>query len=263
MTATPRAGGLTSLVFPAYNPGPRVAETWHEVRRFLDAEAHGWEVLFVCDGCTDGTPGLLARLTAGDRRVRLLSHAPNRGKGFAVRRGLAEARGDWRVFADVDLAYGLAEVDRVARALRAGGEVVIASRRHRDSRVESPPRLRGYLIRRRLQSLVFNALTHLLLPLRQRDTQAGLKGMSASAANSLLPRLTCDGFGFDCELLTACGRLGIAVTEVPVCVRYDDAASTTDVRTVARILRELWHIRRAWRGVTPAAGVPRENREAA
>jgi dolichyl-phosphate beta-glucosyltransferase len=262
MTASPRAGGLTSLVFPAYNPGPRVAETWQQVRTFLDAEAHGWEVLFVCDGCTDGTPDRLARLTAGDRRVRLLSHAPNRGKGFAVRRGLAEARGDWRVFADVDLAYGLAEVGRVAHALRGGAAVVIASRRHPDSRVKAPPGLRGYLARRRLQSLVFNALTHLLLPVRQRDTQAGLKGLSAAAAHALVPRLTCDGFGFDCELLTACSRLGIAVTEVPVCVRYDDAASTTGVRAVARILRELWHIRRVWHGVTPDAP-PRDNREAA
>ena len=64
-------------------------------------------------------------------------------------------------------------------------------------------------------------------------------------AGRVLPDLTCDGFGFDCEFLAACGRLGIPVAEVPVCVRYADAASTTGPRTMLGMLRELWRIRRA------------------
>ena len=78
-----------------------------------------------------------------------------------------------------------------------------------------------------MQSLAFSALVRWLLPLKQRDTQAGLKGLSAAAAQTLLPRLSCDGFGFDCELLTACRHYGLTVEEVPVCVRYEDRRSTT------------------------------------
>ena len=62
-----------------------------------------------------------------------------------------------------------------------------------------------------------------------------------------MPHLTCDGFGFDCELLTACVRNGLAVAEVPVCVRYNDAASTTSLASAGRMVWELWKIRRAWR----------------
>ncbi len=240
-----------SLVFPTYNPGPGIESVWAEVGRFLD-RSPGWEALFVCDGCTDGTPERLTELAAGaPYPVRVLRYSPNRGKGHAVRLGLAAAGGRWRLFTDVDLAYSFADVERVAAELQAGAEVAIASRTHRDSRLVLPPRLQGYAYRRHLQSLVFSAVARGLLPITQRDTQAGLKGMSARAAELILPRLRCDGFGFDCELLTACACLGLPVAEVPVWVRYEDRASTTGLGSMSRMLRELWRIRRAWRKLPP------------
>src|SRR5437016_4490322 len=68
-------------------------------------------------------------------RVRVLLHTPNRGKGFAVRRGLEEGAGAWLIFTDVDLPYGLEGVLRVAEKLKAGNDVVVASRLHPDSRL--------------------------------------------------------------------------------------------------------------------------------
>jgi dolichyl-phosphate beta-glucosyltransferase len=251
------ARGLTSLVLPAYNAAAQVERTWHELRSFLRRAPGTWEVLFVCDGCSDGTANLLTELTRNETaRVRVLSYHPNRGKGYAVRQGLRAACGQWRVFTDVDLAYGFEDILRLAGKLRDGSEVAIASRTHPESRLLLPPRLQGYAYRRHLQSLVFSTLVRLLLPIRQCDTQAGLKGLSARAARLVLPHLRSRGFEFDCELLTACACLGLDVTEVPVCVRCEDSASTTGLRTVTRMIGELWKIRQAWRprwlgGATP------------
>src|SRR5438132_10803653 len=212
-----RKGAVTSLVFPAYNPGSILERTWRGLVEFLKRAPGEWEVLFVCDGCTDGTPARLAELARGQSgRIRILSYTPNHGKGYAVRQGLEAARGEWRLFTDVDLAYGFEDVLRVAGALQAGAAVAIASRAHPESLMVLPTRLQGYAYRRHLQSLAFSALVRCLLPLKQRDTQAGLKGLSAAAAQTLLPRLSCDGFGFDCELLTACQHYGLTVEEVPV-----------------------------------------------
>jgi dolichyl-phosphate beta-glucosyltransferase len=256
-----------SLVFPTYNPGSALAHTWQAVAEFLRQAAARWEVLFVCDGCTDDTPARLRQwIGTESSRMRLLSYSPNRGKGYAVRQGLLAARGQWRLFTDVDLAYSFEDVLRLAETLQSGAEVAIASRWHPQSRLVLRPQLQGYAYRRHLQSLVFSTLVRLLLPLTQRDTQAGLKGMSAGVAERLVPRLHCDGFGFDCELLTACVRHGIPVAEVPVWVRYEDTASTTSVHTMGRMLRDLWKIRRSWRpgsvpdlypgGATAAAAEP-------
>lgn len=239
--------GMTSLVFPTYNPGPTLDRTWKELALFLSTAPGRWEAIFVCDGCTDGTSDRL-RALAGEARypVRIVSYAPNRGKGHAVRQGLLAAHGAWRIFTDVDLAYSFEDILRLASALHAGAEVAIASRTHPESQLVLPSRLQGYVYRRHLQSLAFSALVRALLPITQKDTQAGLKGMTAAAALRIAPLLTCAGFGIDCELLTACARLGVSVVEVPVCVRYEDRTSTTNARSIGRMLAELWRIRRTW-----------------
>jgi glycosyltransferase involved in cell wall biosynthesis len=248
-----REGAVTSLIFPTYNPGPILERTWRELAQFLRHAPGEWEVLFVCDGCTDGTPARLATLARGEAaRIRVLSYTPNRGKGYAVRRGLEAACGEWRLFTDVDLAYGFDDMVRVAETLRSGVPVAIASRAHPESQMILPTRLQGYAYRRHLQSLAFSALVRWLLPLKQRDTQAGLKGLSAAAVRTVLPRLTCDGFGFDCELLTLCVHYGLAIREVPVCVHYEDRVSTTGFGAVRQMVQELWQIRRAWRRMPPA-----------
>jgi dolichyl-phosphate beta-glucosyltransferase len=256
-----------SLILPTYNPGPEVERTWRAVARFV-AEQSGagteWEAVFVLDGCTDGTDDRLAALGTGDPRLRVLGYPKNRGKGHALRVGLLAARGAYRLFTDVDLAYSFEDVLHVASALRSGAEVAIASREHPGSRIQLPPTLLAYTLKRRVQSLLFGAVARRLLHLTHRDTQAGLKGMSAAVAERIVPELRCDGFGFDCELLTACARSGIAVTETPVCVRYDDRASTTGPGAGLRMLREVWRIRRYWRNRTvPALPAPEPASKAA
>jgi glycosyltransferase involved in cell wall biosynthesis len=255
---------LTSLVLPTYNPGKRLDQTWDQLQHFLAHHRRPWEVLFVCDGCTDGTLDRLEQLTrtvspgvgSPGSSVRVLAYQPNRGKGHAVRRGLEAARGAWRIFTDVDLAYPPADILAVAERLWQGADVVIGSRSHPESRVSLPPRLHGYAFRRHLQGLLFGWVVRRLLPLSHHDTQAGLKGFSASAVHRLLPHLVCNGFGFDCELLTACSRLGLTVTESPVCVRFDDDKSTTGLRSALLTLGELWRVRRSWRSMMLADKTP-------
>lgn len=246
---------MISLVFPAYNPGPSVERTWHSVRDFVALRPDPWEAIFVCDGCTDGTLELLERLESetDDSRVRVIGYPINRGKGHAVRVGLLAAHGNIRVFTDVDLAYSFDDISRLADELNRGAQIAVGSRDHPDSLVQVPVRYLNYVAKRRKQSRIFGSLVRRMLPLTINDTQAGLKGMTAEVAERVLPNLTCDGFGFDCELLTACARYSIPVTEMPVCVRYDDAASSTGgIKTIVKMLRELYRIRRLW----PNSGYP-------
>jgi dolichyl-phosphate beta-glucosyltransferase len=245
---------VISLILPAYNPGSTIDRTWDSVCEFLQRRTDPWEVLFVLDGCTDGTAErlLVRQEETGDPRLGIVTYPRNQGKGHAVRVGLQLARGEYRIFTDVDMAYGFADVVRIADTLKTGAAVAIASREHPESLVQLPPRHLGYAYRRRVQSQIFGFLARTLLPITIRDTQAGLKGMNAAVAEDLLPRMACQGFGFDCELLTACARAELPVTEVPICVKYEDAASTTGAGSTLRMLRELWQIRKRWRKMIPA-----------
>jgi dolichyl-phosphate beta-glucosyltransferase len=235
-----------SLVLPAFNPGQLVERTWRRVRDFVRERESGWEIIFVCDGCTDGTAERLARLNQDENAsIRVLSYAKNQGKGYAVRQGLMAARGHYRLFTDVDLAYDFDDVDRIADALRQGADVAIASRTHPESRLILPAHLQGYAYRRHLQSRVFSLIVRLLLTIPPYDTQAGLKGMTARAARLLLPPLVCNGFGFDCELLSASVRAGLKIAEIPVSVRFEDGTSTTGFRAARKMLAEIWRVRQS------------------
>lgn len=243
---------VISLVLPTYNPGPAVERRVLAIRDTLRFRPEPWEILFVCDGCTDGTPERLSACldAIGDARLRVVAYSQNRGKGYAVRYGLTAARGHWRIFTDIDLHF-LDGLNEAIDSLQEGVELVIASRAHRQSEFVAPFSLLHYIYRRKIQSLAFSRVVRTILPIPFRDTQAGLKGMSADVAEKILPHLRCDGFAFDCELLLAAEKLGIRVQEVPVRVRYEDDTSTTGSRTALRMIRELWRIRRDWRTSPP------------
>ncbi|MEI8195361.1 MAG: glycosyltransferase [Phycisphaerae bacterium] len=238
-----------SLVLPAYNPGTRAEQSLQELLPFVARQPDPWELIFVFDGCTDGSDRRLQELTAKMPQVRVLRYARNRGKGYAVRLGLQQSRAPFRIFTDIDLAYRLDMVESVAEQLVAGDDVVIASRAHPESEIILAPGMENYLRRRKMQSLAFSAMARGLLGIRQRDPQAGLKGLSARAARTVLPYVKCPGFGFDCDLIVACKYFGIPIREVPIRVHYDHAESTTRATTGLKMVRELWAIRKHWQSI--------------
>ncbi len=248
--------GLTSLIIPFYNPGPLLPRTCQRLLRFLTKAPGRWELLLVCDGCTDNSKEQLqhwASTLDHPTAVQILSYEKNQGKGYAVCHGLAQANGAYRIFTDVDLAYSFASLLKVAQSLWSGHRAVIASRFHPDTEVRHPRPLKSYVFRRHLQSRLFSQLVHWLLPLRFKDTQAGLKGFHASVVQQLLPLVATPGFEFDCELLTACVHLGIPVKEIPVLVRYDSSRSTTNLRQTLAMVQGVYRIRQTWR----AASIPK------
>ena len=196
-----------SLVLPVYNGAPFLPERLREVRTWLDAQPCRTELIVVDDGSTDGTPGILRGVPGAIRLDR------NRGKGHAVRAGLARATGDLRLFIDADLALPVENALRVVAALEAGADVAIGSRAHAGSRIDGS----GLDLAIRVRAgHVFNLLARACAVPGCRDTQLGLKGLTAEAARLLLPRCTVDRFAFDVELLFHARRLGLSVTEVPV-----------------------------------------------
>jgi dolichyl-phosphate beta-glucosyltransferase len=175
----------------------------------------------------------------------------NRGKGYAVRRGMLEAQGRFRVFTDADLAYPMENLATVVGALENGADVALACRAHEGSRMVVPESLRGTFAQRRRAGRVFNWFVRLLLVSGVRDTQAGLKGFRGKAAEELFSRATLDGFAFDVEIVFLARRLGLVVEEVPVELRVCEGHSSVHFgRDSLRMLMDLLRIRgRAWRGL--------------
>jgi dolichyl-phosphate beta-glucosyltransferase len=198
---------VISLVLPVYNGAHVLEERLRDVRAWLAAQPCPTELIVVDDGSTDGTTAILRGVPGAIRLDR------NRGKGRAVRAGLEAARGDLRIFLDADLAIPPANASAIVAALRGGADLAIGSRAHAGSRVDGSGAGR---VLRHGAGRVFNLLARACAVPGLRDTQAGIKGMTASAARRLLPLCRVDRFAFDVELLFQARRLGLRVAEVPV-----------------------------------------------
>jgi glycosyltransferase involved in cell wall biosynthesis len=218
-----------SIVLPCFNEGRRIATSVRELRTWFGPDI---EIVVIDDGSTDDTSGQARAVAATDPAIRVHQLPHNRGKGAAVRAAIPVAMGDRVLFVDADMAFDRASVQRVVDAL-AEFDLAIANRRHRDSRYSVPVSLFGFLYRRHLVGLSFNALLRVLLQLPYRDTQCGLKAFRRDALRQLEPSLTIDGFAFDVEMLLVARALELRIAEVPVMVRYESAKSSVQLARAA------------------------------
>ncbi|HVZ76520.1 MAG TPA: glycosyltransferase [Gemmatimonadaceae bacterium] len=239
-----------SLIIPVYNGASRLEETLRAVDDFRAAAPCSLEVLFVDDCSTDPrTPAMLEAFAAARDGVQVLRNERNRGKGHSVARGMLKARGAFRVFTDVDLAYPLSETRKILRALEGGADVAIACRVLPESRYLMSPSFFHYLYTRHLMSRAFNLMVRVTLLPGVLDTQAGLKGFTAEAAHQIFTRSTIAGFGFDIECLYIAHCHRMRVENVAVDFRYDDEPTTVRfVRDSLRMARDIATVR--WNGWT-------------
>jgi dolichyl-phosphate beta-glucosyltransferase len=245
-----------SLVIPVYNAADQLPSTLDAVDQFATHFPGRLEVLFV-DDCSSEVETRVMLEDFAARRVyaRVLRNARNRGKGYSVARGMLAARGRNRVFTDVDLAYPLDQVHKIVEELERGADVAIACRVLPESRYLMSPTFFHYLYTRHLMSRAFNRVVQAFLLPDILDTQAGLKGFSASAAELCFGRTTIPGFGFDIECLYIAQQHGLTIKQTAVCFRYDDEPTTVRfARDSRRMLQDIWQVRtNAWRGQYVAA----------
>jgi dolichyl-phosphate beta-glucosyltransferase len=233
-----------SVVIPAYNEEQRLERTIRDMMDWLRPRAERCEIIVVDDGSADGTSALVRRLERVFSELRLIRLPLNRGKGFAVRTGVVNARGEHILFADADGATPMSELDRLQEALATGAAVAIGSRAMGAADVHVAARLH-----RRLIGRLFHTMVSVLAVRGFHDTQCGFKLFRADAAHDLFPRLRMNGFSFDVELLLMARRLGYAVAEVPVNWTHQPGSRINLITDSMRMALDLFIIRgRVWRG---------------
>ncbi len=240
-----------SVIIPVYNAADQLPATFRAVDAFATRYPGSVEVVFVDDQSPDiETRRLLEEFARERAYVRVLRNARNRGKGYSVARGMLAAHGAHRVFTDVDLAYPLDEVHKIIRELTAGADVAIACRVLPESRYLMSPSFFHYLYTRHLMSRGFNQVVQRFLLPGILDTQAGLKGFTAAAAQLCFSRATIPGFGFDIECLYVAQRHRLQIKQTAVNFRYDDEPTTMRFASDSRrMFIDILRVRaNAWRG---------------
>jgi glycosyltransferase involved in cell wall biosynthesis len=117
-----------SIILPAYNEEDRLPVTLRKTMAFLSAEQFESEIIVVSDGSTDGTRQAVESFMGKKPDVRLIEYFPNAGKGAAVKRGMMEAAGDYRLFMDADYAVPIEFVSTFLSMMNHSYDIVIGSR---------------------------------------------------------------------------------------------------------------------------------------
>jgi dolichyl-phosphate beta-glucosyltransferase len=227
-----------SIIIPAYNEHVRLPDTLRRIAQYLqDSNWTFREILVVDDGSKDRTAAAAEEFARGSSDVRVLQNPGNRGKGYSVRHGMLEARGEWRLFSDADLSTPIEELEKLWCAVSGGKEIAIGSRAIDRSLigVHQP----GY---RETMGRVFNGVMRAATGLPISDTQCGFKLFRANAAREVFSRQLLERFGFDAEVLYIASRRGYSIAEVPVRWNHVDG-SKVGILAGLRAFTELAEIR--------------------
>ena len=226
-----------SVIVPVYNEESEIGVIVPAVRRMLEARGGDWEILVVDNASTDATVERVQALVE-EPRVRLLRNPQNRGKGYSVRRGMLEARGELRLMCDADCTASLVSLPAM-EAAAADADVVAGLRNARDSVVK-----RYQPLRRRAASICFIWLCRQVMSEPLPDVFCGFKLFTAAAAQDVFSLADIDGWAFDAEVLALARALGYRVLGSGITWVNRPASRLSMPRVVIPVLRELIAARR-------------------
>lgn len=239
-------GALSSLIIPAYNEATRLRTGFE---RLLQADREGKidlrqiEVIYVDDGSTDATPQIAKQITESVPHGQLLVLDANRGKGAAIRAGVASASTPMLAFIDADFAIDPRQLPDLFGIL-ATHAVGIGSRAVRGHVDYGNPL-------RTIAGRSFNRLIRTLSKVDFRDTQCGFKGLRSAHAKVLFHLTSIQRFAFDVEILARAQSLHWSIGEVPVSWQDVSGSQVHLAKDTTTMLSELLEARRRFAELPP------------
>ncbi len=232
-----------SFIIPAYNEGARLGATLERVVGYIAAQGWNAEVVVVNDGSRDQTADLVRACAQAHPELQLIENPGNRGKGYSVRNGMLNAKGEVLVFSDADLSAPIEEANKLLAAIQAGADIAIGSRW-----LQPETQTHRQSLLRQFYGRLFNLALRVLLGLNFKDTQCGFKAFTRSAAGKIFPLQRIERWGFDPELLYLARRAGLKVLEVPVAWAHVEGTRLSPLRDGLRMFGEVLKIR--WNALT-------------
>jgi glycosyltransferase involved in cell wall biosynthesis len=229
---------LYSIILPAFNESSRIGPSLKKALAFVREQGWNVEIIVVDDGSRDETAEIVKHLMLHAPELRLLQNPGNRGKGYSVRNGMLNARGDILLFSDADFSSPIQESLKLATAIEQGAEVAFGSRwLLAETQTQRQSLLRQFVGR------AYNLLLRLVLGLPYKDTQCGFKAFTRRAAEIIFTRQQIEGWGFDPELLFIARKFSLKMTEVAVEWANDDRSKINPIVDGLKMFYELLTIR--------------------
>lgn len=231
-----------SIVIPAYDESERLGSTVHQILAYIKKQNPDAELIVVDDGSKDNTAEVAEKAFAEfpEIEARVVRYEKNRGKGYAVKTGLLEAKYDIALFSDADLSTPIEETPKLVELIESGAcDVAFGSRALDRSLIGTHQPWR-----REQGGKVVNLIIKTMTGLKFSDTQCGFKAFNMKKFRPLLEVMQIDRFGFDVEFLFVAQYHKLCLKEIPVRWNNVEGSKVSVVRDTRRMMTELTQIRR-------------------
>src|SRR6267378_3401943 len=239
-TATPPANSTApqlSIIVPSFNEELRLPPSLELIASYVKSSGRRTEVLVVDDGSSDRTAEVAAEFADRIANLRVVKNGENRGKGYSVRHGMQEAKGEFVLFTDADLSAPIEEADKLIDALKQY-DVAIGSRAMDRSLISVHESLF-----REFAGIIFNKIVRSILWLPFVDTQCGFKAFRRERCGIIFEQQTIERFGFDPELLFLARRHGLRAVEIPVRWGHSPATKVSMLHDSVQMFIDVFTIR--------------------
>lgn len=222
-----------SVIIPAYKAEKVIQRSLKRVKEVLDETNYLYEIICVVDGRVDKTFEVAQKVALlYPKQIKVIGYKNNLGKGYAVRFGMAQARGDTIGFIDAGFDIHPSGIKMLLMHFDwYKADVIVGSKRHPASKVTYP-------WQRRILSFGYQMIVRILFGLNVRDTQVGLKFFRRKVLEETLPRLLVKAWAFDVEMLVVANYLGYKrIYEAPVELKMEFGGAS--VLTSKKFLRTV------------------------
>ena len=232
---------LLSIIIPCYNGAGILEASLPLLLQYIPTLALPWEVIVVDDGSPE--PELIKAVTEKNN-CRYVTMLKNSGKGAAIRKGMLEAKGVYRIFTDADIPFEMEALKDILNGLQnAHSDIVVGDRTIQGSQYYG--KISGF---RRMGSRLFTNIVKLVVPEMKYDTQCGLKGFRGDVAENIFSRGRINRFAFDVEVLYLATRQNYKVHRVPVKLLRHTGSSVNMLSAGMQMLGDIMLIR--WYALT-------------
>ena len=230
-----------SIIIPAYNEATRLPESLEKINIFLSGQSYPAEIIVVENGSSDNTFAIVDKMKLTIPNL-VVVHENQRGKGWAVKRGMELAAGEYCFICDADLSMPIEELPRFFPPQLENAAVAIASREAPGAQRYNEPEYRHVIGR------VFNWMVRLLILPGLQDTQCGFKCFRADVVEKIFPLVNISGWTFDVEALFIARRFGYQIKEIPIPWYYNAHSNIRVLRDSIQMGTDLIKIR--WKSLT-------------
>lgn len=232
-----------SLIIPCYNEEVNIQKgVLDRIGNFTKNTAEFHEVIIVDDGSHDNSVDIIEhKYLPIFKKFRLVKNK-HLGKAFAVIKGIQEAKGDYTMFSDIDLATPIEEAEKLIAEAKNGFDIVIGSR---------SGQRKGAPLTRKIMALGMIFIRHYIIGLRGvYDTQCGFKLFKTKAAQNIIKKLqvfkdrqetsgSSVSAGFDLEFLFLGYILNYSIKEVPVIWKHVETKNVTFIKSSLESLQDI------------------------